>query len=218
MATNLAQARRNYYGGNTNPAAAGMDSGTLYYNADGSRTGARIDGRVKRKTMMGGVSQGPISARPNRSEMMEKEAEAQMEQSRQKGEARAQAQAAQASRPANGYDVPVGGASKPAGYWKDGRSAGSRVYVSGSPPAPADSSAQASTPEQQALIAARKKKGQEGVKFSRRRAAMERSVAQSTGGGQMNWRRPDPKTKQQGELAELRDRGSADIWFGNEKF
>jgi len=216
MATNLAQARRDYYGGNTNTGAAGMDSGTLYYNADGSKTGARIDGRVKRKTMMGGASQGPISSRPNRSESMEMEAEAQMEQQRQKGEARARA--ANNSRPANGVDVAVGGASKPSGYWKDGRSSGSRVYISGSPPATADTSAQTSTPEQTALLAARKKKGQDGVQFSRRRAAMERSVAQSTGGGQMNWRRPDPKTKKQGELADLRDRGNADIWFGNEKF
>ena len=221
MATNLAQARRNYYGGNnTNPTSAVMDSGTLYYDGNGNRTGVRIDGRVKRKTMMGGGNQGPISSRLNRSETMEKEAEAQMEASRQRGEARAraQAQAASGSRPANGYDVPVGGAAKPAGYWKDGRSAGSLVYVSGGPPATADTSAQASTPEQLALIAARKKKGEEGMKFSRRRAAMERSVANSTGGGSMNWRRPDPKTKQQGELADLRDRGSADIWFGNEKF
>lgn len=223
MPSNLAQARRNYYGGNNmNNGAAQMDSGTMYYNANGSRTGARIDGRVKRKTMMGGASQGPISTRPNRSEAMEQEAEAQMEASRQKGEARARAQeqAAKGSRSGNGYDVPVGGAAKPEGYWKDGRSAGSQVYVPGSPPATAtaDKSAQASTPEQLALIAARKKKGEEGMKFARRRAAIERSVSNSTGGGSMNWRRPDPKTKQQGELADLRDRGSADIWFGGEKF
>ena len=218
MPSNLAQARRNYYGGNTNNAAAEMDSGTMYYNANGSRTGARIDGRVKRKTMMGGASQGPISMRANRSETMEKEAEAEMDRRRQKGIARAQAEAAQTARPANGYGwhVPVGGAGKPAGYWKDGRSAGSQEYVPGSPPAPADKSAQDTTPGQLALIAARKKKGQEGVQFSRRRAAIERSVANSTGGGSMNWRRP---TKEgQGELADLRDRGSADIWFGNEKF
>ncbi len=220
MPTNLAQARRNYYGGNNNNAAAQMDSGTLYYNANGSRTGQRIDGRVKRKTMMGGGSQGPISARPNRSEMMEKEAEAQMEQSRQRGEARAQAQAqrAQASRPANGYDVPVGGASKPAGYWKDGRSAGSQVYVPGSPPAAGEKSSQDTPPEEQkASMEERLIKARRDRKFSQRRAALERSITQSTGGGQANWRRPS-KDRPKGELAELRDRGSWDIWFGNEKF
>jgi len=229
MATNLAQARRNRYGArNTNDGAA-EDSPSQYYNANGSRTGARIDGSVKRKTMMGGASQGPISARPNRSEMMEKEAEAQMEASRQKGEARARAQErarrTSGQRPDNGVDVTPGTAAKPAGMLIPGSAPGSSIWVRNNDPrlkplgtATADKSAQASTPEQLALIAARKKKGEEGMKFARSRAAIERSVSNSTGGGSMNWRRPDPKTKQQGELAELRDRGSADIWFGNEKF
>jgi len=189
MPSNLAQARRNYYGGNTNNAAAEMDSGTLYYNADGSKTGARIDGRVKRKTMMGGRSQGPISSRPNRSEAMEQEAEAQMEASRQKGEARARAQeqAAKGSRSGNGYDVPVGGAAKPAGYWKEGRSAGSQVYVPGSPPAAAtaDKSSQDTTPAQRALMLARRvwksqsdMKAKQDRNFSRQRADMERNPQQ----------------------------------------
>lgn len=227
MPSNLAQARRNYYGGNnTNNGAAQMDSGTEFYNANGSRTGNRIDGRVKRKTMMGGGSQGPISSRPNRSEAMEQEAEAEMERRRQKGEARARAkeQAAKGSLSGNGYDVPVGGGgNQPTGMLIPGTTPGSSIWVKNDDPRlkkpkATNTSAQASTPEQLALIAARKKKGAEGMKFSRRRAAIERSVAQSTGGGQMNWRRPDPKTKQQGELADLRDRGSADIWVGNEKF
>ena len=218
MPSNLAQARRNYYGGNTNNAAAEMDSGTMYYNANGSRTGARIDGRVKRKTMMGGASQGPISMRANRSETMEKEAEAEMDRRRQKGIARAQAEAAQTARPANGYDVPVGGAGKPEGYWKDGRSAGSRVYVSGSPPATADTSAKATTPEEQkALMDERLVKARRDRAFSQRRAAIERSLTQSTSGGTANWRMPT-KERPKGELAELRDRGNADIWFGDEKF
>lgn len=182
MQTNLAQARRSYYGDNTNNAAAQMDSGSLYYNANGSRTGERIDGRVKRKTMMGGASQGPISSRPNRSEMMEKEAEMQMEQARQKGEARAREQATNGARPDNGVNVTVGGASKPSGYWKDGRSAGSLVYVSGNPPATGTTSANAATPGQKALMAARRSrqaglnlKASQDRQFSRFRIETERN-------------------------------------------
>lgn len=182
MPTNLAQARRNYYGGNTNNAAAEMDSGTMYYNANGSRTGARIDGRVKRKTMMGGASQGPISSRLNRSETMEKEAEAEMDRRRQKGIARAQAEA----QSTNGAR-PAGTASKPAGYWKEGRSAGSQEWVPGSPPtaATADKSAQDTTPAQRALMLARRVwKSQSNLKakqdrnFSRQRADIERNPEQ----------------------------------------
>lgn len=144
MALDLAQARRSYYGDNTNNGAAVMDSGTMYYNANGSRTGARIDGRVKRRTMMGGATQGPISTRLNRSEMMEKEAEAEMEKRRQRGVARAQAASGASS--GNGVDVPTGSTTKRLGYWKDGRSAGSQVWEPGSPPTTTGSAGQTSTP------------------------------------------------------------------------
>lgn len=144
MALDLAQARRSYYGDNTNNGAAVMDSGTMYYNANGSRTGARIDGRVKRRTMMGGASQGPISTRLNRSEMMEKEAEAEMEKERRKGVERARAVGGDSS--GNGVDVTPGSTTKRFGYWKEGRSAGSQVYVPGSPPTGAGASGQTSKP------------------------------------------------------------------------
>ena len=171
--------------------------------------------------MMGGSSSGPISMRANRSESMEQEADAAKERDYRRGVERARwernetAKAVHGSRQTTGYDVPVGGAGKPAGYWRDGRSGG-YVFEKGSPPEKSETPAQASTPEELALIAARKKKGQEGVQFSRRRAALERSVSKSTGGGQMNWRMPS-KENPVGELAELRD-SRRDIWFGREKF
>lgn len=193
MATNLAQARRNRYGArNTNDGAA-EDSPSQYYNANGSRSGARINGAVRRKTMMGGSSSGPISMRANRSESMEQEADAAMERDHRRGILRARqernetAQAVHGSRQATGYDVPVGGASKPAGYWKEGRSAGSQVYVPGSPPAAAtaDKSSQDTTPAQRALMLARRvwksqgdMKAKQDRNFSRQRADMERNPEQ----------------------------------------
>lgn len=202
MQTNLAQARRNYYGGG------------------GADDAPRIDGRVKRKTMMGGANQGPISMRLNRSETMENEAEAIRAQRIAKGEARARAQAAQTSRPGNGYDVPVSGAAKPSGMLIPGSAPGSSIWVKNDDPRlkkPTSNTAKPSTPEELAIIAARKKKGQDGMAFSRRRIELERSVAKSTGGkGQMNWRMPSQQNKV-GEMAELRDSGR-DIWFGDEKF
>jgi hypothetical protein len=181
MQTNLAQARRNYYGDTNNSGGAGSDSGTLFYNADGSRTGERIDGRVKRKTMMGGASQGPISSRLNRSEMMAQEAAAEMDAARRKGEARAQAtQAAKGAPAANGpisnqgAAAPVGAAAKPEGYWKDGRSAGSQVYVSGSPPPSADSSSSdASNSGPTAMMTARMVKARRDRALGRKRAELE---------------------------------------------
>lgn len=190
MATNLAQARRNRYGArNTNDGAA-EDSPSQYYNANGSRSGARINGAVRRKTMMGGSSSGPISMRANRSESMEQEADAAMERDHRRGILRARqerdetAQAVHGSRPTNGVDVPVGGAGKPAGYWKGGRSAGSQVYVPGSPPATATaaSSTQDTTIGQRAMMTARRifgaqsnLKAKQDRNFSRFRADVERS-------------------------------------------
>lgn len=186
MATNLAQARRNYYGGNTNNAAAQMDSGTEFYHANGSRTGARIDGRVKRKTMMGGASQGPISGRLNRSETMEQEAEAIRAQRIAKGEARARAQAAQTSRPGNGVDVPVGGAgNQPSGRLIPGTTPGSSIWVKNGDPRlkkPESGSSEATALGGRALIAARRSrqaginlKARQDRNFSKRRADMERN-------------------------------------------
>jgi len=204
MPTNLAQARRNYYGVSENALP-------------------RIDGRVKRKTMMGDRSQGPISTRLNRSEMMEKEAEAEMMRAEERGRARAQAGQGQGQgqgmRPGfqAGYDVPVGGASKPGGMLIPGTSAGSSIWVTNDDPRVKKPEKKELSAEDLAKMEARRRKGQQGMEFSRRRAALERSVAQSTGGkGQMNWRMPSQQNKV-GELAELRDSGR-DIWFGDEKF
>jgi hypothetical protein len=203
MPTNLAQARRNYYGVSENALP-------------------RIDGRVKRKTMMGDRSQGPISTRLNRSEMMEKEAEAEMMRAEERGRARAQAGQGQGQgqgmRPGfqAGYDVPVGGASKPGGMLIPGTSAGSSIWVTNDDPRVKKPEKKELSAEDLAKMEARRRKGQQGMEFSRRRAALERSVAQSTGGGQMNWRMPSQQNKV-GEMAELRDSGR-DIWFGDEKF
>lgn len=214
MATNLAQARRNYYGDNTNNGAAGMDSGALYYNANGSRTGARIDGRVKRKTMMGGASQGPISMRPNRSEAMEQEAEAAMERQRQRGVARAQA--ANGSRPDNGVDVMPGSTSnQPTGRLIPGSAPGSSIWVKNGDPrlkVPESGGSSASTPGQKALLAARRSRGaQMNLKaaqdrnFSRRRADIERNPEQYAPSQVKRWSSfGDSKNKQPG-MADTRE-------------
>ena len=111
----LASARRSY--GNQPMAAGGY----------GRKTGARIDGRVQRKTMMGGRDQGPISLRPNRSEAMELEAEAAMNAERQKGIARARAESKQVS-------APVGDSAKPKGQLIPGSAPGSSMWVKNDSP------------------------------------------------------------------------------------
>jgi hypothetical protein len=184
MQTNLAQARRNYYGGTHNNGGGGSDSDTLYYNADGSRTGARIDGRVKRKTMMGGASQGPISSRLNRSEMMAQEAAAEMDAARRRGEARAQAtQAAKGASVANattsdqGAAAPVGGGGNQAtGKLIPGTAPGSSIWVKNGDPRlkkPDGSSSDASNSGPTAMMTARMVKARRDRALGRKRAELE---------------------------------------------
>lgn len=182
MPSNLAQARRNRYGArNTNDGAA-EDSPSQYYNANGSRSGARINGAVRRKTMMGGSSSGPISMRANRSESMEKEAEMMMENERRKGEERARRTSGQ--RPDNGVDVTPGTAAKPAGMLIPGSAPGSSIWVGNDDPRlkpPGTGSSSASPADQKALLNARRKrnlKAYQDRKFSRQRADVERNPEQ----------------------------------------
>ncbi len=108
----------------------------------GRKTGARIDGRVQRKTMMGGRDQGPISLRPNRSEAMALEAEAAMNAERQKGIARARAESKQVSAPVGdsakpkGQQVsaPVGDSAKPKGQLIPSSAPGSSIWVKNDSP------------------------------------------------------------------------------------
>ena len=123
--SSLASARRQYGTNNVMP----MSPGGQFYDGYGRKTGARIDGRVQRKTMMGGRSQGPLSSRPNRSESMAMEAEAALEAERQKGIARAQAEARQTSAPAGPAASP-----KPAGQLIPGHSPGSSMWVKNDSP------------------------------------------------------------------------------------
>lgn len=191
MQTNLAQARRAYYGDNTTIPAT-QDSNSMYYNANGSRSGARINGAVRRKTMMGGSSSGPISMRANRSESMEQEADAAMERDHRRGILRARqernetAQYVHGSRPNNGVDVAVGGASnQPSGRLIPGTTPGSSIWVKNGDPrlkVPESGSSEASTPGQRAMMTARRIygaqsnfKAKQDRNFSRFRADVERS-------------------------------------------
>lgn len=192
MATNLAQARRNRYGArNTNDGAA-EDSPSQYYNANGSRSGARINGAVRRKTMMGGSTSGPISMRANRSESMEQEADAAKERDYRRGVERARwernetAKAVHGSRAGNGYDVPAGGVgNQPAGRLIPGSAPGSSIWVKNGDPRlkkPESGSSEATALGGRALIAARRSrqaginlKASQDRKFSQFRAEVERN-------------------------------------------
>lgn len=158
MPSSLSAARRNAFGNNYGP----------------------IDGRVQRKTMMGGASQGPISRRPTRSEAMEMEAEAALDVERQKGIARARAEQRTVSAPvgesakpkgierardeARSVNAPVTGSAKQKGQLIPGHSPGSSMWVKDGDPRLAKPMDKSAVPSRSATPNVKPATGQDGAK------------------------------------------------------
>lgn len=128
MPSSLSAARRNAFGNNYGP----------------------IDGRVQRKTMMGGRDQGPISRRPTRSEAM-------VESARQKGIERARDEA-------RSVNAPVTGSAKQKGQLIPGHSPGSSMWVKDGDPRLAKPMDKSAVPSRSATPNVKPATGQDGAK------------------------------------------------------